>query len=127
MTFSISALPAKRSTKSSAIAFDRRWSQFATGAGKTCQLLTTMATGLPTGEWDVDLSGRHSVGGTPLPAAVVRRIMKRVACATLFFVAHIIDANLRSRAILDRLIACCVGRPQNCHLAIVRFAGFDGL
>jgi hypothetical protein len=27
-----------------------------------------MATGLPTGEWDVDLSGRHSIVRSPLPA-----------------------------------------------------------
>src|SRR5262249_2126949 len=42
-------------------------------------------------------------------------------------VAYIINANLNSRAIHDRFVACYVGRSQNWYLAIVRFAYFDGL
>jgi hypothetical protein len=55
------------------------------------------------------------------------RLLQRVACSTLFFVAHIIDANLVSRAIPDRFIACHVRRAQNWYLAVVRFAALDGL
>src|ERR1700752_3521626 len=37
------------------------------------------------------------------------------------------DANLGSRVIHDRFVACYVGRSQNWYLAVVRFAYFDGL
>jgi hypothetical protein len=72
MTFSISALPAKRSTKSSAIVFDRRPSQFARAASKIFRSLKT-ASGSPTGEPALDLTTQHSVIRPPSPATVVSR------------------------------------------------------
>jgi hypothetical protein len=49
--------------------FDRRPSQFAKDASKIFRLLR-MASGLPTGERALDLSGQDSVGCSPLPAAM---------------------------------------------------------
>jgi hypothetical protein len=45
----------------------------------------------------------------------------------LFLVAYVIGANLGSRAVPDRFVACYVGRSQNWYLAVVRFAAFEGL
>jgi len=91
MTFSISALPAKRSTKSSAIVFDRRRSQFARAASRIFRS-PKMASGSPTGEPALDLTTQHSVIRPPLPAALVdldhspstrRRCSSRISSAML--------------------------------------------
>jgi hypothetical protein len=39
------------------------------------------ATGLPTGEWDVDLSGRHSFVCSPLPAYYFSILIMRAVVA----------------------------------------------
>jgi hypothetical protein len=39
--------------------------------------------------------------------------------AQLFLVADIVDADGRPRGILDRFVACHIGRTQNGHLAVV--------
>ena len=72
MTFSFSAPPVKRSTKSSAIGFDRRPSRFARAASEIFRS-PKMASGSPTGEPVLDLTTQHSVTCPPLSAAVVRR------------------------------------------------------
>ena len=59
MTFCICALPAKRSTKSSAIVFDRPPSRFAKVASKIFQS-PKMASGSPTGVPALDLTTQHS-------------------------------------------------------------------
>jgi hypothetical protein len=59
----------RRSTKWSVTTFDRRPSQFARDASKIFRLLR-MASGLPTGERALDLSGQDSIGCSPPPAAM---------------------------------------------------------
>ena len=72
MTFSISTLLAKRSTKSSAIVFDRRSSRFARAASKIFRS-PKMVSGSRTSEPALDLTTQHSVTCPPLPAALVGR------------------------------------------------------
>src|SRR5512135_1418975 len=51
--------------------------------------------------------------------------MKTFLTTQLLLVADVVDANFGARTILDRFIARYVGRTQNRHFSVVRFAHLD--
>jgi hypothetical protein len=59
-----------------------------------------------------------ALAGPPLRAS----FFKEWLVGTLFLVTHIINADLGSRAIHDRFVACYVWRSQDWYLAVIRFA-----